>query len=451
MKKIMRKTAILLYILLIISSTTTSYTMEATTFTDIQTNDWFYDAVTKMSESGIIKGYPDGTFKPQNPVTYGEFIKLMVVATTGEDIGNSDTGHWAKNYYGKAIECGLFTEADIFDYQLSEGIPRKSMAFLISNNFKGIKVENYNLIQNSIIDLDNGKPYQHQIIKAYGLGILTGYPDGEYKPDNTLTRAESTTVINRILNENERKIPQFQPVISNDSYWKNDPNYNEMVEWYEYGRENKRYVLGANFKIEEGKIVIINNDNNSYTEWSPDTTNYPKMNEHIYTVLKAYYEYAKDRDMGISIGCMKAHDKISIGLTEYKGDTDTLFYFAFAGDPIVYEDEPNFVKPYVMYNQGTYATVKDWERLGTEELLKRQRIGDESLIELNRDIFKTIYGNDTGNKIMDYAIQQYKDSFNEETLESIDLPNNKILIDGINIFYYDNASGIEALYMDQPK
>ncbi|NLK72932.1 MAG: S-layer homology domain-containing protein, partial [Clostridiales bacterium] len=70
-------------------------------FSDVSDNQWFYNSVTKMTEQGIFKGYPDGTFKPDNTVTYGEFIKMFVVAVTGTDPGNSSSGHWAKNYYDK--------------------------------------------------------------------------------------------------------------------------------------------------------------------------------------------------------------------------------------------------------------------------------------------------------------------------------------------------------------
>ena len=65
-----------------------------------------------MSDKVIIKGYPDGSFRPDNTVTYGEFIKMALIAGTGRDEGNSTPGHWASNYYNKALELNYFTEYD---------------------------------------------------------------------------------------------------------------------------------------------------------------------------------------------------------------------------------------------------------------------------------------------------------------------------------------------------
>ncbi len=418
-------------------------------FSDVTAGKWFYESITQMTESGIFKGYPDGTFKPDNTVTYGEFIKMFVVAVTGEDLGNSDTGHWAENYYEKGIELGLYTEHDIPMDVLKEGMPRKYMAILIANYFADVQVENYDLIKNSILDLHKGKPYQHEIIKAYGLGILTGYPDGDFKPDSSLTRAESATVISRMLNPEERVLPEFKEEPSHEAYWQDDPDYEEMVEWLEENQNGA--VYGIDFTIEDGKIVQSVKDGNNYYEWTPNTSNYQDMNKHVYLALKAYYDYAKENDMGLFINSGFPHDEIIIGLRENTRTTNTLFYFTFAGNPITNSNEPNYVLPYVFYNQSAYFTDDDVDRLSVDVLIEKDRMGNDSLVDLNREIFKDLYGNTTGNKIMDYAIQLHKDSFDETTSEMVNLPNNKVNIDGVNIFNYDDNGSVRALYMDKPE
>ena len=49
----------------------------AKTFKDVKTSDWHYNVVNELSDKGIINGYEDGTFKPQRPVTYSEFLTLL--------------------------------------------------------------------------------------------------------------------------------------------------------------------------------------------------------------------------------------------------------------------------------------------------------------------------------------------------------------------------------------
>lgn len=425
-------------------------------FSDVSDNQWFYNSVTKMTEQGIFKGYPDGTFKPDNTVTYGEFIKMFVVAVTGEDVGNNTTGqgHWAKNYYDKGIELGLYTEYDIPEYRLEDGIARKYMALLISNNFKDIEIENYNLIKDRISDLESGRPYQHQIIKAYGLGIITGYPGGEFKPNGTLTRAESATVISRLLNEDERQVPKFEVSIADDSYWKNDANYEEMVEWYNKVGEEPSF-LNSGYRIEKGKIIIADP---GFEEWIIEDTDYPGIHKDIYTVLKAYYDYAKDTEMGVSIigttgtTGIEGTGTIRIKFKEKKLSTQELFSFTFSAQPrdLSHEDKPGYVLPYILYTHGRYFTHEDIEEYGTDFVLDNDRIGDGRLVELNRDIFKELYGETTGNQLMDYVLTKYKAVFDKENRKKLYLEDEQATVDGINVYYWE-LNGASQINFDQPK
>lgn len=74
---------------------------------------WAKENVEKLADIGIIAGYVDGTFKPENTVSYAEFIKMLVVGVTGEDIGVSDGVHWASDYYKSVVENDLLRKEDI--------------------------------------------------------------------------------------------------------------------------------------------------------------------------------------------------------------------------------------------------------------------------------------------------------------------------------------------------
>ena len=85
----------------------------ATEFSDMK-DHWAKANVENLRSKGIIDGYEDGTFKPENTVTYGEFIKMLVVAVTGENPGVSiDGSHWASGYYKAALENNLLKKEDI--------------------------------------------------------------------------------------------------------------------------------------------------------------------------------------------------------------------------------------------------------------------------------------------------------------------------------------------------
>ena len=61
-------------------------------------------------------------------------------------------------------------------------------------------------VSSLIKDYQDISHYQKwNVVKCYDLGILTGFPDGEFKPDNILTRAEAVAVIRRLIDPSARK------------------------------------------------------------------------------------------------------------------------------------------------------------------------------------------------------------------------------------------------------
>ena len=201
MKKII---ALILALMIILPTATTVY---GTEYSDVKSGNWAFEAVNAMSEKTIIKGYPNGSFKPNNTVTYGEFIKMALIAGTGQDAGNSTSGHWALNYYDKALELKYFTNYDIDKSQLGNQITRGDMALIISSILGDVKIENYDEIQKEITDITYQTKHEYDITKAYATGILTGYTDNTFRPEKTLTRAESATVIFRLVDESKRVMP----------------------------------------------------------------------------------------------------------------------------------------------------------------------------------------------------------------------------------------------------
>ena len=74
----------------------------AVEYSDLAKDHWAYDAISKMSEKGILSGYPDGTFIPNKAITRAEFSKILVVSLELKDGSASfedvTSEHWAKQY-----------------------------------------------------------------------------------------------------------------------------------------------------------------------------------------------------------------------------------------------------------------------------------------------------------------------------------------------------------------
>lgn len=170
---------------------------EGTSFKDVSTSHWAHDNIEFMAAKGIVKGYPGGEFKPAGTVTYAEFIKMAVVAATGKDSGAVSGGaHWASGYYKAALDAGMFTEEQIGAEVLDRVIPRKDAALIIANALQDDDADNSDTASKNFSDI-SGNAYEAQILKSAAKGIITGYEDGTFRPDRTLSRAESSTVISR--------------------------------------------------------------------------------------------------------------------------------------------------------------------------------------------------------------------------------------------------------------
>ena len=135
-------------------------------YSDVEAGDWYNTAVSTMSALGIIKGYPDGTFKPNNFITRAEFAAIAARfddhVSTGAVTFNDIEGHWA----------------------------------------------------------------EEEVCRAAELGWVNGYPDGSFRPDQYITRAEAMALINRVLIRNPETVDDL---LEDMPVWKDNMDTNK---WY---------------------------------------------------------------------------------------------------------------------------------------------------------------------------------------------------------------------------
>jgi hypothetical protein len=176
-------------------------------FNDMKTTDWFYENVTKLvSDSrGIVKGYPDGTFKPQASLRVDEFI-VMLVRASGYKLENAQ-GYWAQNFIDKALALGYVKTGEFDNYKRT--ITREEMSRMIVRAIEALEGKKTYIqgeqIKSCTKDIGTGNTLMvSDILKTYELGIITGYPDFTFKPKGGLTRAEASTVLRRVIDPSVR-------------------------------------------------------------------------------------------------------------------------------------------------------------------------------------------------------------------------------------------------------
>ena len=97
-----KRSKILLMLLLALGLMITLAT-PAQGFNDVRSGDWYADNVTAMTDKGYLKGYPDGSFRPNSAITAAEYVSV-VARVSGLDEKPAQNSHWAGGLLQSALE-----------------------------------------------------------------------------------------------------------------------------------------------------------------------------------------------------------------------------------------------------------------------------------------------------------------------------------------------------------
>lgn len=173
-------------------------------FSDIQ-GHWAEKNIVRALDKGIVSGYEDGTFRPNDSIKAAEFIKLMVGAL---DLEAGEAGpNWYDRYVTTATEAGFYQD-DFSVAELNQPILRKDMA-RIAGRAAGLTYELHEIEE---------KQWMWEAAKA---GIIHGVGNGEIAPEGTTTRAEAITIVNRVADlKAGKQLPVDKYAISGaEIYW----------------------------------------------------------------------------------------------------------------------------------------------------------------------------------------------------------------------------------------
>ena len=161
------------------------------TYTDVPSTLWCNNAISTLTNGGILKGYMDGSFRAGEPITRAEFATMAVrffqVTYDGPDLFSDISGHWAKDYINRAAAAG----------------------------------------------------------------IILGYQDGTFRPDQDITRAQAIVIINRVLQRHPDKDHLMDDMIT----W---PDNMDTNAWYyadvQEATNSHDYDIDINSEGEEYEI-----------------------------------------------------------------------------------------------------------------------------------------------------------------------------------------------------
>lgn len=158
----------------------------------------------KLSESHIeyISGYPDETVRADGNVTRAEAVTMLVrlkayPLTEGEEIFKDVKANaWYAPFISAAYKNNILEEKKGDAFRPDEKITRAELAQLISH------LDKKNNAKATFPDIA-GHKYEAAINQSFGNDRISGYPDGSFKPDNAITRAETARILNSLF---DRKV-----------------------------------------------------------------------------------------------------------------------------------------------------------------------------------------------------------------------------------------------------
>ncbi len=207
----------------------------ALTFSDVDTDFWGYEDITKMSNRGLAKGYDDGTFKPNGRMTAAETLLFCARATgvdtatqakiaqdRGEEIAevlptSNNMNVWATAEMALAVETGVLSVAELEELSqvdpktrnsttgertyLEQTMSREKICMYL---VRAMQLEplarglgSYSL---SYTDREDIAPaLQPYVFVLTNYGIVKGKDGGLFDPKGAVTRAEMTTMLSRAL------------------------------------------------------------------------------------------------------------------------------------------------------------------------------------------------------------------------------------------------------------
>lgn len=161
---------------------------------------WAETNISSLVAAEAVSGYPDGTFKPNNTITRAEFATILVKAfklnLKEGKVFNDTADHWARESIATAAGHGIVNGYSDTAFGPDDNITREQMAVMIVKAAKLTNTAEGKIFADKARISDWA---QEAVSGASGKGIISGYPDNTFRPKANATRAEAVSVIVKAL------------------------------------------------------------------------------------------------------------------------------------------------------------------------------------------------------------------------------------------------------------
>lgn len=184
-------------------------------YTDMDQNHWAYQSIKFLTEVGVVVGYPDGTYKPDIPVTRAEFASMAIKALGQEDANVTQDIHfsdvkpdfWAYNIIKKAVYFDLIPDAKDTDFRPYDSVTRAEAITIAVNALTTSQISEQraqDIIAKSYEDYTQMPAwFLISAAKAQLLDLVIVMPgnEGKLESDRPANRAEIAALLYKMMQE----------------------------------------------------------------------------------------------------------------------------------------------------------------------------------------------------------------------------------------------------------
>ncbi len=178
-------------------------------FADVDANHWAYKYIELVSDKGIMIGKNESLFEPEASLSRGELATIIIRFIDSENINilsnnidkksfNDISGHWAENYILELQSYGIINGYENNEFRPDNKVTRAEVCAIINRVLKNTeKITKINTEAN-YNDVDSSHWAHQDIVKLSQDGVVQGYENGDFAPENTIKRCEIAKILQKI-------------------------------------------------------------------------------------------------------------------------------------------------------------------------------------------------------------------------------------------------------------
>lgn len=252
-------------------------------FSDVPQSHWAFGYIAELVNDNVLSGYPDGKFYPSNNVTRAEFAKIMISASgvkvspaTSTSFSDVATTDWFCPYIESAKEflTGYNYSGNAMYLPNKAAIREDIAVALVRLKGYDISVADLGMLSTMFSDYDSiSETAKRYVAVAVARGLVSGYEDGTFKGQQSITRAEAATLIwranqygadNKILGSETETIADNSDNIEAPTAVEEESKTEEKAE--EPAKEEKKpYIINklasADVSLSQMKQELMTADN----------------------------------------------------------------------------------------------------------------------------------------------------------------------------------------------